>query len=127
MSIAAMMSCIAYAGDNTARFQGLWASAGAACDKVFTTRGGEAAFIEYSGEKAPGLIIKGNRIQGANATCSLVSSTDKPDSIVAVLKCRQQIIFDTMVVHLRFKGDDEMIRFDPDVPELATAFHRCRM
>jgi hypothetical protein len=120
------MCCAAFAG-NVDRFQGLWASAGAACDKVFTTRSGEAAFIEYNGEKAPGLIIKGNRIQGANATCSLVSSTDKLDSIVAVLKCQQQIIFDTMVVHLRFKGDDEMVRFDPDVPELATAFHRCHM
>jgi hypothetical protein len=47
--------------------------------------------------------------------------------LTAVFGCREAIIFDKVVVHIRFKGDDEFVRFDPAMPEIETSFHRCRL
>jgi hypothetical protein len=109
------------------RFDGAWAPTGLACDKVFTKRDGHIAFATYRGERASGLIVAGDRVQGARASCRLLSRKEQASGFVAVLACKEEIIFDKVVVHFRFKDDDELVRFDPAVPEVETGFHRCRM
>lgn len=109
------------------KFQGVWAMDGAPCDKIFTKKRGDVSFVRFHGAKAPGLIVKGDRIQGSQASCKLISVKENASVLTAVLGCREEIIFDKVVVHLRFTGGDAFVRFDPAVPEIATSFHRCRV
>jgi hypothetical protein len=109
------------------RFQGAWAAAGIACDKIFSKKHGEISFVRFYGAKALGLIVKNDRVQGLQATCHLLSMKETDSVFTAVLGCREEIMFDKLVVHFRLSGDDELTRFDPTVPEIRTSYHRCRL
>jgi hypothetical protein len=109
------------------RFQGVWAAAGAACDKIFSKKNGEISFVRFYGAKAPGLIVKGDHVQGPQATCRVISVKETDAVLTAVLDCREEIMFDKIVVHFRAIGSDELVRFDPSAPEIQTSYHRCRL
>lgn len=104
-----------------------WAAAGLPCNKVFTKRDGRVAFVSYLGERPAGLIVSGDHIQGGQAVCKLLSRKAEGNVFVAVLGCKEEIILDKIVVHFRFNNDDELVRFDPNVPEIATTYRRCTM
>jgi hypothetical protein len=108
------------------KLQGAWALVGAACDQVFAFKNGLASFVSYGGERAPGFIVKGDNIEGAQASCKLLSQTEQSGSLAVVLGCKEQIIFDKVVVHLRFMNDNELMRFDPVVPEISMSYRRCQ-
>ena len=122
--IATAVVAEAGAQDN---FQGVWAANNAACDKVFTKKDGQVNFLSYGGYKADGLIIKGNQLNGPQATCEIVSQKEQADKLAVVLSCKTQIMFDKVVVHVRFLNDHEFVQFDPDVPGLNTPYRRCPM
>ncbi|MGN6459618.1 MAG: hypothetical protein ACTHLY_00285 [Pseudolabrys sp.] len=109
------------------QFEGVWAANGLPCNKVFRKKNGKVSFVSYYGERAAGLIVQGNRVQGGQAACKLLSRKEKGASFIAVLGCKEEIIFDKIVVHARFNGPNELVRFDPDMPEIETTYHRCQM
>jgi len=115
---------IAVAAD---QFEGVWAANGLPCDKVFQKKNGQVSFVSYHGERAAGLIVHGNQVQGGQASCKLLSRKEQGSSFIAVLGCKEEIIFDKLVVHARFNGPNELVRFDPNVPEIETTYHRCEM
>jgi hypothetical protein len=59
--------------------------------------------------------------------CKLLSRKQQGASFIAVLGCKEEIIFDKIVVHARFSGPNELVRFDPNVPEIEATYHRCEM
>jgi len=106
------------------RMDGAWTTNAASCDEVFTKRKGGLA-LKRTSEGWSAFIIRGNRINGANATCSVKSSKQKGDVTTLLLECADKIIFDTMTVSVRFKDDGTFVRFDPEFPEVETSYHRC--
>lgn len=111
----------AYAAD---RLDGAWTTSAASCDEVFVKRKGNLA-LKRTSEGWSAFIVRGNRINGANATCSVKSSRQKGDVTTLLLDCADKIIFDTMTVSIRFKEDGTLVRFDPEFPEVETSYHRC--
>jgi hypothetical protein len=109
------------------RLQGAWGGVGIPCDAVFTKKGNETVFALRDGERSAGFIVNGKNIDGAQATCKLLSSKEEAAAFKFVLACRQEIMFGNMVVILRFVDEDNLVRFDPDFPDLQSAYHRCRM
>lgn len=45
--------------------------------------------------------------------------------LTVLLGCETGILFETMSVSVRFKPDGDLVRFDPDFPEVETSYHRC--
>ena len=106
------------------RMDGAWATTAATCDEVFVKRNGKLA-LKRTAEGWSAFIVNGNRINGANATCSVKSSKQKGDVTTLLLSCADKIMFDTMTVSVRFKEDGTFVRFDPEFPEVETSYHRC--
>lgn len=106
------------------RLDGAWTTSAASCDEVFVKRKGKLA-LKKTAEGWSAFIVRGNRIDGANATCRVTSSKQNGDVTTALLSCADKIIFDTMKVSLRFKDDGTFVRFDPEFPEVETSYHRC--
>ena len=72
-----------------------------------------------------GFIVTGKHVRGMNASCDVISSKQKADVLTVLLGCETEIIFETMSVSVRFKPDGDLVRFDPDFPEVETSYHRC--
>lgn len=107
------------------RLQGAWATSAASCDQVFAKRNGRLIFNRQFGEAWSGFIVSGKHVRGARATCDLISSKHKGDILTFLLGCESEIMFDTMTVSVRFNGDDSLVRFDPEFPEVETPYNRC--
>lgn len=106
------------------RLDGAWTTSAASCDEVFVKRKGKLA-LKRTSEGWSAFIVRGDRIDGANATCRVKSAKQKGDVTTFLLNCADKIIFDTMTVSLRFKDDGTFVRFDPEFPEVETSYHRC--
>ncbi|CAN7147201.1 hypothetical protein LJR009_000023 [Bosea sp. LjRoot9] len=107
------------------RLQGAWATSAASCDQVFTKRNGRLVFNRQFGDSWSGFIVSGKHVRGARATCDLISSKHKGDILTFLLGCESEIMFDTMTISVRFNGDDSLVRFDPEFPEVETPYDRC--
>lgn len=107
------------------RIQGAWAIDAATCDQVFVKRNGRLTFNRQNGDSWSGFIVSGKHIRGARMTCDMISSKQKGDVLTFLLGCEDSIAFDTMSVSVRFKDDGKLLRFDPEFPEVETAYRRC--
>ncbi|HEV7325160.1 MAG TPA: hypothetical protein VGN91_08835 [Bosea sp. (in: a-proteobacteria)] len=107
------------------RLQGAWATSAASCDQVFSKRNGRLVLSKRSAEGWSGFIVSGKHVRGMNASCDVISSKQKGDVLTVLLGCETEIIFETMSVSLRFKPDGDLVRFDPEFPEVETSYHRC--
>lgn len=107
------------------RLQGAWATSAASCDQVFSKRNGRLVFSKRSAEGWSGFIATGKHVRGAHASCDVISSKQKADVLTVLLGCETEILFETMSVSVRFKPDGDLVRFDPDFPEVETSYHRC--
>lgn len=107
------------------RLQGAWATSAATCDQVFAKRNGRLVFSKRSAEGWSGFIATGKHVRGAHTSCDLISSKQKGDVLSFLLGCETEIIFETVSVSVRFKPDGDLVRFDPDFPEVETTYHRC--
>ena len=116
-----LLSGAAQAAD---RLDGAWTTTAASCDEVFVKRKGNLA-LKRTSEGWSAFIVNGNRINGANATCSVKSTKQKGDVTTFLFSCADKIMFDTMTVSIRFKDDGTFVRFDPEFPEVETSYHRC--
>lgn len=116
---------VSHAADAIERLQGAWATGAASCDQVFAKRNGRLVLNKRSAEGWSGFIVTGKHVRGMNASCDVISSKQKADVLTVLLGCETEIIFETMSVSVRFKPDGDLVRFDPDFPEVETSYHRC--
>lgn len=129
LSIGFMLLCgiVSAEAAGPERLQGAWGTTGIPCDRIFVRRGGRINFVRHTGGVFAGFIVEGNKIRGAFANCTLLNQKPDGDTVRAALTCRQQIIFDKVVVHLRFKDDNTIVRYEPEFPELESSFRRCTL
>lgn len=123
--LAAAAMAIGHSAEAVERLQGAWATSAASCDQVFSKRNGRLVFNKRSVEGWSGFIATGKHVRGAHASCDVISSKQKGDVLTVLLGCETDILFETMSVSVRFKPDGDLIRFDPDFPEVETSYHRC--
>lgn len=107
------------------RLDGAWAAGVSACEDGFVKRKGKLAVKSGALEGMSGFIINGKHIQGAHASCNVISSKQKGDVTTLLLGCKSQIIFGTMSVSIRFEDNDSFVRLDPDFPEIQMRYTRC--
>jgi hypothetical protein len=123
--LAAAAMAIGHSAEAVERLQGAWATSAASCDQVFSKGNGRLVFNKRSAEGWSGFIATGKHVRGAHASCDVISSKQKGDVLTVLLGCETDILFETMSVSVRFKPDGDLIRFDPDFPEVETSYHRC--
>jgi hypothetical protein len=116
----------AYAG-GLERFQGAWGSQGIPCDTIFQNKDGRVAFNLIYGARVDGFIVNGKNIDGAHAACKVMSDSEQGDQYKFVVGCREDIIFDKLVVAVKFLNDDTLVRYDTDFPEIESTYVRCKL
>src|SRR5260221_12955407 len=60
---------------------GAWASQADLCKLVFTKKGNQVAFAEFSDLFGSGFIVDGSRIRGKSARCTIKSKKQEGDSL----------------------------------------------
>ncbi len=123
--IALLVTLSVAHADMLEKLQGNWAAKDLKCETVFKKTDGRIRFAKSAGYKRQGLIIKNDTVEGQNGVCQIISHKDLANGLVVGLSCKLAIAFDKMVVHVRLNNDNELVQFDPDLPELATTYHRC--
>lgn len=106
------------------RLQGAWVTDATTCDTVFSKRNGQVT-LKRDAHGLSGFIVSGKRVPVTNASCSLVSSKQKGQVLTFLMNCADKLIFQTVSVSVRFENDDRILRFDPEFPEVETAYKRC--
>lgn len=107
------------------RLDGAWATGVSSCEDAFVKRKGKLVMKPGALEGMSGFIVNGKHIQGARASCNVISSKQKGDVTALLLGCKSKIIFDTMSVSIRFESNDSFVRLDPDFPEIQMRYMRC--
>ncbi len=114
--------------DTLGRLQGYWAAKSLQCSDVFTKTGTETHFVKLEGYRRQGLIIKKNSVEAQNGSCEIISHKELANSLAIGMTCKMEIMFDTLVAHIRLdNNDNELVQFDPDLPDLTTTYKRCPM
>lgn len=106
------------------RLDGAWTTDAASCTQVFTKRKGKLA-LKRTLDGWSAFIVRGNRIDGANSTCTVKSSKQNGDVTTYLLSCADSIMFETTTVSIRFKDDGTFVLYEPQFPEVKTSYHRC--
>ncbi len=106
--------------------QGAWTMEGTECDQTFRKTGNSVEFVDKGGSVTTGIIIAGNKISGPNATCTAQRTRNDGDRMTALLSCSDTILFDTIPVSFRVIDEDHFERFDPNFPDFAFGYQRCR-
>ena len=109
------------------KLQGYWAAKSLGCGVVFQKSGGALHFAKVEGYRRQGLIIRHDRVEAQNGDCEIVSHKAVGNSFAIGLSCKAEIIFEKLVVHVKLNGDNELVQFDADMPELTTVYNRCTM
>lgn len=113
------------ASANAAGVQGLWASEGSICDKIFERKGGSASFTKNSDSFGSGLIIEGDRLIGKMGRC-VVRNTKREGNLYHLFAaCSTDISQENLQVSLRLVNADKIVRVFPDIPEMETEYVRC--
>ncbi|GLS20918.1 hypothetical protein GCM10007874_39350 [Labrys miyagiensis] len=107
-------------------FDGAWVIEGESCANVFTIKNGKMDFAQNQGTALPGVLINGDQIHGLTSTCSIASRKQSADTVKLRLHCESQIMFGDMTVSIKVKDADTISRVDPDFPDIATTYHRCK-
>ncbi|MCB8821986.1 hypothetical protein [Microvirga rosea] len=124
---AVLLGCAAFPARaaSVSELQGAWVINSAECSAVFTKKGGRVAFRPGRADAETSFIISDNRIQGARASCTLVSEKRAADGLRAVLDCSSRMMVGALPISLRVPNPSVIVKFDPDFPEIETTFMRC--
>jgi len=120
------LSNVAHA-DTLEKLQGYWAAQGLQCNVIFEKTNGEVHFAKFEGYRRQGLIIKKTSVEAQNGNCEIISHKEMSNGLAIGLSCKTEIMFDKLAVRIRLNNDNELVQFDPDLPELTTTYDRCLM
>ena len=98
------------------------------CEDAFKKTGSKITFRHPGSSATNGVIISGNRIQGANMTCTAarVRKVNKTDYTV-MMNCATSLMFDTVTTGFRVIDADRFERFNPGFPEMTFPYTRCKL
>jgi hypothetical protein len=104
---------------------GLWATAGDACPKIFTTKGGKSSFQKDSDLFGGGFIVEGKRIRGRMATCNIRSTKEAGDTIHLMTACATDIMLQNVQFSVKVVDDNRITRIFPGIDGMELDYVRC--
>src|SRR5882724_3915550 len=107
--IGAMLPVDAHAIELT----GAWASQTDLCKMVFTNKGKQIVFAEFSDLFGSGFIIDGNRIKGRSTQCTIKSRKQKGDALELSASCATSIMTSSVNFSLKVMDEDNIVRQFP--------------
>lgn len=114
-------AAIAAAADIT----GVWANQPDACAKIYVKKQGKLQFTPSADMYGSGFIIEGSTIRGKTTTCHIRSIKEDGSTVKISAACANEIMVSETNFELRLEGKDRLVRYYPDVPEIAAPFVRC--
>ena len=108
--------------------QGAWTMGSSGCESTFKKTGSEVSFRDRGSSLSMGVIIQGNRIEGANISCTAarVKKLDE-GSYSVMMNFATAIMFDTVSTGFRVIDADQFERFNPGFPESTYTYTRCKL
>jgi hypothetical protein len=108
--------------------QGAWTTGNSECETTFKRTGSEVAFRDKGSSLLGGVIIRGNRIEGANMSCTAARVKKSDDgSFSVMMNCASAIMFDTVSTGFRVIDTNQFERFSPGFPESTFTYNRCKL
>jgi len=104
---------------------GAWASQADLCKLVFTKKGNQVAFAEFSDLFGSGFIINGIRIRGKSARCTIKSKKQEGDDLELSAACATSIMNQSVHFSLKVIDDNTVSRLFPEIPGMTLKYSRC--
>jgi hypothetical protein len=106
---------------------GAWASQADLCKQVFTKRGKQVFFAEFSDLFGSGSIIDGSRIKGRSTRCTIKSKKQDGGSIELSTACATGIMTSNVRFNLKIIDDNNLDRLIPEIPGMTLKYSRCAL
>lgn len=107
--------------------QGAWTTGSTNCGDTFKKVGGMIEFKDRDSSLTTGLIIRGSKIMGPLASCTVEHIRQEKDRLSAYLSCADAIIFSDMSVSFQIINATKFKRFAPDFPEISVTYSKCEL
>ncbi len=104
---------------------GAWASQADLCKLVFTKKGNQVAFAEFSDLFGSGFIVDGIRIRGKSARCTIKSKKQEGDDLELSAACATSIMNQSVHFSLKVIDDNTVSRLFPEIPGMTLKYSRC--
>ena len=104
---------------------GVWASQTDLCKMVFTKKGNQIVFAEFSDLFGSGFIIDGNRIRGRSTNCTIKSRKQSGDSLELAASCASSVMTSNVNFNLKVVDDNNIVRQFPGMEGMTLRYSRC--
>jgi hypothetical protein len=104
---------------------GAWASQADLCKLVFTKKGNQVVFAEFSDLFGSGFIVDGSRIRGKSARCTIKSKKQEGDGLELSAACATSIMNQSVHFSLKVIDDNTVSRLFPEIPGMTLKYSRC--
>jgi hypothetical protein len=104
---------------------GVWATDGSSCDKLFLRKGNEISFNKDSGEYGGGFVVKGSQIIGQLAKCHIKSKKDDGSQIQISATCLTDIMPSDVHFQLKIVDANTITRTFPEMEGMELTYVRC--
>src|SRR4051812_38092559 len=104
---------------------GAWASQTDLCSMVFTKKGKQIVFAEFSDLFGSGFIIDGNRIRGRSTQCTIKSKKQNGDAVELAASCASSIMTSSVNFNLKVMDDNNIVRQFPGMDGMTLRYSRC--
>ena len=95
------------------------------CSDTFVEAGSGFQFRVRRGPHR-GVIIRGDRVIGANMTCRLARARELEPRIYSItFDCSPALTFPTVSAVIKIVGDDQFERSNPGFPDVRFTYNRC--
>jgi len=106
---------------------GAWASQADLCKSVFTKKGNQVVFAEFSDLFGSGFIVDGNQMRGRTAKCTIKSRKQDGDNLELVAACSTSIMNQSVNFNLKVIDDNNLSRFFPGMEGMTLKYSRCTL
>jgi len=104
---------------------GVWASQTDLCKMVFTKKGNQVVFAEFSDIYGSGFIIDGDRIRGRSTKCTIKSRKQIGDSLELSTSCASSVMTSNVDFNLKVVDDNNIVRQFPGMEGMTLRYSRC--
>jgi hypothetical protein len=104
---------------------GVWASDVAACNKVFTKKGGRVSFAKDADVHGSGFILDPGSVRGKLANCKIKTRKQDGNMVHLIATCATDVMLSNMELTLKVIDDNKIARVFAGMPELETLYYRC--
>ncbi len=106
---------------------GAWVSDADLCGQVFTKKGNEVVFTEFSDLYGSGFVIDGDRVKGKAAQCTIKSRKQDGNHVELLAACATTIMTQNVTFNVTFIDDDNLTRSFPEIPGMTVKYSRCKL